>query len=352
MRKLSALFILIVVFFPLAFTAMTLTSIRPWVLDRGFYERLVNDERLYESLLIEDLPNQFNQEIFTAGEQLPLTALRSALRGVVTPSYLRTQSLNVINEVFNYLEGEGQVKNFELSLDITPIKVALAGEGRLPFAAALATELPNCSAGQQPIAPGGQLTRCIAAEGNVDAAAEQIAGALPSVLANTPDYIVLNDRVNLRMNWYDFNWFRGMSVRTTLDMALLMTIFIAAAAGFMGAFLGGDELRGRLQWLGASLFAPASLFVFAGLILTSSQLANTLSNSLTVNFWGGAQYSEAYREALVNVLVPVMQQVGNGFLFTGGFVCLIALVFLIWSWVTPAKVQLSHNMVQVPAQNS
>jgi hypothetical protein len=56
MRKLTALVILIVVFFPLALATMTMTAIRPWILDRRFYERLVSDERLYEAQWTDDLP--------------------------------------------------------------------------------------------------------------------------------------------------------------------------------------------------------------------------------------------------------------------------------------------------------
>jgi hypothetical protein len=82
-RKLSALLILAIVYFPLAFATLTLASIRPWVLDRGFYERIVNDERLYEAALTDDLSNRINNEAFTTVEQLPVSALSNALREVV-----------------------------------------------------------------------------------------------------------------------------------------------------------------------------------------------------------------------------------------------------------------------------
>ena len=54
MRKLMALFIMIVVFIPLAVSAMTLMAVRPWLLDRGFYKQLLGDERLYDLMLAEE----------------------------------------------------------------------------------------------------------------------------------------------------------------------------------------------------------------------------------------------------------------------------------------------------------
>src|SRR5690606_23722535 len=328
MRKLSALFILIAVFFPLAFAAMTLTAIRPWILDRSFYERLVNDERLYETLLTEDLSNRFDEEIFTPVEQLPLDALSVALREVVTLDYLRTQSLNVVNEVFDYLEG--RERKFELSLDITPIKAALAGEGGIRFAAALAAAIPNCTPGQQPIAPGGSLTRCIAVGESIPEAAEQIAAALPTVLEDTPDQIILDGQGYIRMNWYDYAWFFGSDVHAVLDVAILMMIFTAVGAGLVGAFLGGDDLRGRLKWLSASLFAAGSLFLCAGLVLAPSLIGGPIRSGVASTRWS-TPYSERRRAAVADVVVPVSQQVGSGILISGIIACLMALALLSWS---------------------
>ena len=219
MRKTSALFILIIVFFPLALAAMTLTAIRPWVLDRSFYERIVGDQRLYDVLLREDLSTRFDEARFISVEQLPAQALSAALREVVTPDYLRTQSMNVVNRAFDYIEGHADI--FELSIDVTPIKGALVGGGKTRFASALAAALPACSDGQPPIAPSGSLTRCIAVAGSVDAAAEQIAAALPAVVEATPDQIMITSQDSVRMHWYDAAWFLGSGIHAVLDLAIM-----------------------------------------------------------------------------------------------------------------------------------
>lgn len=350
MRKLIALSILIIVFVPLAITAMSLISIRPWVLDRGFYERLVSDERLYDALIAGELPNQFNRSVFINADQLPLGALNLALREVVTPDYLRTQALNVVDEVFDFVDG--QAENFEVGFDITPIKTALAGAGGVRFANALAAALPACESDQEPIPVGGRLVRCIAANSSVDTAAEQIAGALPAVLQDTPDRIRFNDSINLRTDWGFMDWFRGANLRSWLDFSLFLLIFTTLAAGLVSAFLGGEDLRARLKWLSSSLFFPGSLFVLMGLVMATSLIAGPLRDGLNAAQWSGIQYSESFREAVTVIITPLVQQIGTGFLVTGLVINLIALVLLFWSFAVRRTEAQSGKMVQVPARHA
>lgn len=345
MRKLSALFILIVVFIPLTFAAMTLASIRPWILDRGFYEGVVNDEALYEAMLTDEMPRRFNRDTFTEVEQLPVEALGTALREVLTADYLQAQSLHVVDKVFDYFEG--RERDFELSLDITPIKEALRGEGKTRFAAALAAALPACSAGQKPIAPGGRLSRCVADGDSIGVTAEQITAALPAVLEDTPDQIVLNDDAPyIRMNWYDFGWLPSGSVLAGLDITVLTMIFTAVAAGFVGAYLGGDDLRERLKWFSSALFFPGSLYLAAGLFLASPYVLRQIASSIP-----SLRYSDAFREAVINITVEVIQRMGGGVLLTGLITCLIAGGVLILSVATPTHDRLNSKIVQVPVHN-
>ena len=218
------------------------------------------------------------------------------------------------------------------------------------FADALAAALPACATGQQPIAPGGRLTRCIAAGDSAEAATEQIAATLPAVLEDTPDQIILDGQGYIRMNWYDYAWFLGSGVHAVLDIAILIITFTAVSAGFVGAFLGGDDLRGRLKWFSASLFAPGSLFLFAGLLMASPLIVGPISSGLASSRWG-TQYSESFREAVADVIVPVVQQIGSGFMLTGVVACLIALALMLWSLATPARGQQSPKMVQVQVRN-
>jgi hypothetical protein len=115
----------------------------------------------------------------------------------------------------------------------------------------------------------------------------------------------------------------------------------------VGAYIGGDDLSSRLKWFSAALFFPSSLWLVAGLSLTSPYLVDSISSSLAA-----IHYSEAFRAAAVPVIIHVTQQVGSGILLTGGVTCLIALALLILSLITPATAERNPRMIQIPAQHS
>jgi hypothetical protein len=147
------------------------------------------------------------------------------------------------------------------------------------------------------------------------------------------------------------DWFLGSTVRGGLDIAMLMVILTTVAAGIVGAFLGGDDLRARLKWLGASLLVTASLFVLMGLIMGTPLIAEPLRNGLNTANWVGIQYSEGFREAVTAIVAPLVQQIGSGFLLTGVVSGLIAFGLLFWSWRVTAADQPTGKIVQVPVRN-
>lgn len=344
MRKVYALLITIAVFIPLTFAVMTLVSIRPWVLDRNFYKRLLDDNRLYEIQLNNGLPNAFTQDLF-ATEQLPTQALNAALTEIITADYLRAQTLMAIDTAFDFTEGHRS--DVEPTFDITPIKRALAGAGGSRFAQSLAASLPFCAGEQTPVASAGHLTRCIDAQGSVGAAAEQIKNALPALIDALPDHVVVGDSVDLWIGRFRYNQLVVGGALYLLDLGVMSITGIALLAGLVGAYLGGTNLRARLKWGSTSLFVPASLILFMGLILTPSPIVTAVADSVTAS-----RYSETYREALIGVLTQVIHRVGTGFLITGWIACLIALGLLVWSFATPAKENTNVKVVQVPVRNS
>jgi hypothetical protein len=343
MRKLVALFIMICVFFPLAVTVLSLVSIRPWVLDRSFYERLVSDERIYEAAFIGEVPVRFNRTVFNDVNQIPPEALHVALRTVVTPEYMREQAVSTVNQFFDFIEGRST--NAEITLDISFLKAAIAGEHRVQFANALAGALPPCAVGQEPIAPNGRLVRCIAPDTLVNEAAEQVAGALPAAVENTPDHIVINDPVAFGQSWRSMDWFVGTAVRFGLNASIVTMLLLLIVVGLVGAYLGGDDKREQLQWFGTALLVPSVLFMLMGLALTLPWVAEAMYN---VN-WGGVDYSEAFQQAMISLAAYVTKQMGGGFLLSGTVSSVIALWLLIWSWnMTPSQ-QRTGKVVHIPA---
>jgi hypothetical protein len=93
------------------------------------------------------------------------------------------------------------------------------------------------------------------------------------------------------------------------------------------------------------------LFLFTGLVLASPLIADTISRSLASATWG-AQYSNNFRQAVADVIVPLIQQAAGGIVLTGIVACLIALALLVWSWSVPAAKSQHRKMVQVPVRST
>jgi hypothetical protein len=128
-------------------------------------------------------------------------------------------------------------------------------------------------------------------------------------------------------------------------------IITTLATGLFAVYLGGDDLRGRVAWLGLSLLVPASLFVLMGLIMTTPLIDAALRIGLESANWYGFQYSEAFGQAVRDVISPLVQQIGSGFLLIGIVSCLISFGLLVWSWrISPADAP-SERVVRIPARN-
>ncbi len=238
MRKLLALVIAVAIVFPLMLAALSLVSVSQWALDRNFYEQLLGDTRLYEVMLQQDIPNYINNRHPVAeADMIPASALSNALRTVVTPEDLRAQSLRMVNDVFDAVEG--RTDGFELYLDTTQIKQTLqTPAGAQKFAQALATSLPACTSSQTPVASGGLLMRCLPSNQSADEAATSIAAALPAFLNTVPDQISLQSE---RYNWA--RWTRGTPMAFMMANSLSVAIvimFVMAGAGLAG---GGVDRR-------------------------------------------------------------------------------------------------------------
>ena len=179
------------------------------------------------------------------------------------------------------------------------------------------------------------------------AAAEQIAAALPTLTDAMPDSIIFNADAGAQIGWFRYNRFLTSGIRPAIDLAIVSIVVMALLAWMTGAYLGGTDMRSRLKWASSSLFAPASLILFAGLTLTFAPAVTAIGGSITT-----APYSEAYRDALIRVFVAVADQVGTSFVIVGGFACLVAFGLLVWSLITPAGDPASVKVVQIPVRSS
>jgi hypothetical protein len=185
----------------------------------------------------------------------------------------------------------------------------------------------------------------------VDETATQIERALPSVLENMPNSISLGNPVDLRNGWRSIDWFLGATVRGSFDLAIFVVIVMTVIVGIVVAAVGSDNIRGWLRWLGSSLLIPASLFVLMGISLSTPLIAGPLRNELRFTQWDGIQYSDAFRQAMGDLIISITQRVGSGFLTTGIAACFIAIALIVLSLFFTSSQRHEAKMVQIPVQN-
>jgi len=345
MRKPIALLLVIFLVFPLILATLSVIAISSWVLDRSFYEDLLGDERLYEVLLSEELPSFFGRRIVVSEiESLPAKALSDALRQVVTPEYMRTQALRIVDDVFDFIDGRDFT--LDLYLDLAPIKAALRGEAGPRFSRALAEGLPSCASGQDALAPGGTIIRCRPSDVSIEEAAGMVSLALPVYLDEVPDRINLNRRpIDLRIELRGAEVWAGLFGANGLNLAIMVLVLIAGSFWAVAALIGGEDRRERLQWLGWSLLVPALLIFLIGLGINSGIASNWVRFGLNEARFGGFEYSAEFRQALIEVSRSALNTVANGFLAAGGASGAIALALIAWGFSTPSEKYLAPAMV-------
>jgi uncharacterized membrane protein len=339
LRKVIALLLVIFVVLPLIFTTLIMVAINSWVLDRNFYVSLLDDPKLYEALLSQDLPTYVNARWFAReiNSDLPPIALDKALREVMTPQYLHDQSVRIVNQAFDTLEGKRDA--FEISMDFAPVKAALRGDGGARFAQALATQLPACAAGQEPLIAGSTLIRCRAASVSTDEATQQIVTALPAFIDQVPDQINLSrEPFDLRTEWRPFNliFLGNLGLSMTIGMLLVLSGVVWLAAGF----IGGTNRRERLLWLGWSLLVPAALVLIMGIAIGTPIATGSIWLGLERSRFAieGVQYSAALRQAIVEMASRALAAVAGGFLIAGGISTALAIGLIGWGAYTRSDV--------------
>lgn len=334
MRKLLALILAVMLVCPLILAALSLVSVSQWALDRNFYEQLLGDVRLYEVMLDEDMPNYINNRRPVAeADMIPAGALSNALRTVVSAEDLRAQSLRMVSDVFDAVEG--RTDGFELYLDTTQIKQTLQTEGGArKFAQTLATSLPACTANQTPVASGGALMRCLPSNQSADEAATSIAAALPAFLNSVPD------RISLQRERYDWGrWTRGtpmaFMMANSLSVAIVIMFVMAGVAWLIAAFIASDTSRERLMWLGWMLIIPAALILLIGVSINAPFTTGWIRFGLNEARFGDMAYSPAFRDALAGSIGQALQTIANGFLAAGAAAGAIGLGLIVWGFYTP-----------------
>jgi hypothetical protein len=326
-----------VIFFaaPLLFTALMTVSVSTWVLDRGFYTAILDDEKLYQ---LPDATGRWWADEVPGMDGLQGRAALRAAREVLTPAYMRTQAVGVVNQVFDFLQGRS--RRFDLSFDLVPLKAALRGEPGKRFAQTLAKELPVGGNAADFVVKARRLPGFRPASVPVDKAAAIILAGLPSFAASLPDTARLSDDPSFQYRPVWSPGFPALGALVLADVALL-----ALALGFLvaAAFVGGETPFERLQWAGWPLLVPAAGVFLIGLLVTLGLFSGWME-------WGIAQahlenqgFALSFADAVARAAGKALTRVGTGFMATGAIAGGAALGLLAWSWSMPASARKSQQ---------
>jgi hypothetical protein len=338
MRKAIAAILAVLLVFPLVYGALTMFSVSTWILDRSFYLGVVSDERLYGALL-EQARRQDRlvdePEVLSRFDQIPAEAMLQALSEVVTPEYLRSQAVRIVNGAFDSIEGRSPY--LQLAVDLAPLKMQLSGEDGRRFARALAAALPACPAGQEPVAPGAVLYRCRPESLSVEQTAEMLHQRLPQFLAQLPDLYPLDPEVvPLYYGPEEEFWFGFVGTSRLLWFSLVLAV---VAAGFWvgAAFVAGSNQREIVLWLGWPLVPPALLTLISGLAIRAASLWRWVPEEARVFFGGDQWHSRELGQVFLSVFRTTMNTISRGFLITGAVTIGIAVGLIVWGSSLPRR---------------
>jgi hypothetical protein len=330
MRQAIAVIMVILLVFPLIFATMISFSVSTWAMDREFYLQLVSDDRIYEAILRDEAWVEASKYEVGEFEGVPGDALAKALREVVTPNYLRSQAVALVDETFDVIEGKSSALN--LSVDITPLKDRLRSDGGDRFARSLAANLPVCSSGQNPVAPGAHLLRCRPAELSEEETAKLISAALPDFLNSLPNsYPEPAETVYFDYSPESAFWI-GFIGTNRLVWASILLALVAASFWVGAAFVGAANRRQIIQWLGWPLFVPAVLTLLCGISVRIAAGWPWIDSSLGAWLTTDAWYRVEVAGVLGTVIRTAIKAVARGFLITGAVSLGISAGLIIWSF--------------------
>jgi len=329
MRRVPA--ILLVIFFaaPLLFTAFMTVGVSTWVLDRGFYLSLLQDDRLYQ------LPT--GTGTWWVGDIQGMQGLESraallAAREVVSPAWMKAQALGITGQLFDFLQGRGN--GFDLTVDMVPVKTALRGEAGRRFADTLARQLPVGGSAADFATGSKRLPVARPPSISVEKASAIIQAGLPAFITSVPDTAHLSDNQFSRSPWGWGPRFPALGALVLADVILLaMGLGFWIAAGFVG----GETRFERLQWLGWPLLVPAAGVLLTGLTVMLAFPPGWLGWAIGQAHLETQGFAPSFVDALVAAARQAILRVGTGFIATGAIAAGAALGLLAWSWSIPAE---------------
>jgi len=237
---------------PIALSGLLALSVRPWILDRSFYHRAIDDPRLWTALRSPEALKGVPERVEIGGYIFSGPALYGALQKHIPETALKSVANKAVDDVISAVSSGQNVP----PMDLRPFKADLA-RNAAAIAADYVASLPEGSSGGTPTdltsrLPGSQRKELDTADSSI--------GAL---VASIPD----EARPEMRA---EAGVVRGPTVTgvSSLERSASSAVGAGIALLLGLGFLGGGGIGRSLSRAGRFLILPSAIVLGAGIALS------------------------------------------------------------------------------------
>jgi len=326
MRGCLGFFFYIIITIWVLFAFLIFTAIRSWAFDREFYLDVVDNDALYNAFRQEGLPD-FLANIEIDGQRVldpssnAFPALVEATQAILPTDYLRTTTVGLVDNLFNFFENPS--RGLVLNVDLTPIKESLGGAQGDAFARTYLGALGTCETTVTSVSTN-QLPTCKPAGMSDEEILAVVSDYKSSLMNQIPDTWNLAEDADV-----DWNGLPDISLVEGLQTAFSVAAIATFAIWVFNAIIAGSGFKGLLMWLGGMLFLPALIILLMGASFSGSLLDAISSDIIRDTTTSNLQASAQVQESVTLVILDALKRVGSGFLTTGGIALAVSLVLYI-----------------------
>ncbi len=326
MRGCLGFFFYIIITIWVLFAFLIFTAIRSWAFDRQFYLDVVDNNALYDAFRQEGLPD-FLAKLDINGQQVldpnsdAFPALVEATQAILPTDYLRTTTVGLVDNLFNFFENPSS--GLVLNVDLTPIKASLSGAQGNAFASTYIKALGTCETTVTSVATD-QLPTCKPAGMSDEEILAVVSDYKSSLVNQIPDTWNLAEDADV--TWSDLP---NVSLVEGLQTAFSVAAIATFGIWVFNAIIAGIGFKGLLMWLGGMLFLPALIILLMGASFSGSLLDAISSDIIRDTTTSNLQASIQVQESVTLVILDALKRVGSGFLTTGAIALGVSLVLYI-----------------------
>jgi hypothetical protein len=333
MRKVLAIFFLLIFVIPVVTVALLVLPIRAMILDRNFYAQVLSGEHL--SNLIQDSPTfPLKLEMPVQLNQATLDALFAVIKTTVSPQYLDSQIKPIIDNGLNLLEGK--TNTLEIKLDLKPLKSGVLVEKKDEILQVISQTIPVCTAGQQPSQTNVGI--CRPAGVSLESFNQTfITPALTQLLQALPDEypLVPQTTIPLERAFFWTTFLPGLSLPNFLSLVVVIVALKALLLWFLAALIAGSSWSIRLKWLGGALIVPALIVLFLAVLIQI--ISSTFLINLALSRLSQVQLAPELKNSLLGLFQSITSLVAAPFFISGGITFGSAIILIVLGSIAKPK---------------